>query len=64
MNVNQFTCAHCRATFTTGRSDEDALREYDQLFPESSARGDETAVLCDDCWRKFMDWAEANGIRL
>jgi DNA-directed RNA polymerase subunit RPC12/RpoP len=61
---SEFTCERCGHTFTKGRPDQEAHQEYEDLFPESRARGDETVLLCDDCWREFMAWTKANGIRL
>lgn len=58
---NEYSCAKCGEVFTKTRSDEDAYREYEQTHPQSVARGDETSVVCDDCFTAYMAWAKETG---
>lgn len=51
MKDNQFTCAKCHQTFYKGWSDEDAEKEYNEVFPDSI---DEVDVVCDDCYKEMI----------
>lgn len=52
-----YTCERCGGTFEKVRSDEEALDEARSLWtPETMA--DEQAVICDPCFREFMEWAQ------
>ena len=54
-----YTCACCGSTFTKVRSDEEAMAEAGSLWtPETMA--DPQAVICDPCFREFMEWAKVN----
>ena len=54
-----YTCERCSGTFKKVRSDEEAMAEADSLWtPETMA--DEQAVICDDCFREFIAWAQVN----
>ena len=54
-----YTCGRCGGTFEKTWSDEEALAEAESLWtPETMA--DEQAVICDDCFREFMEWAKVN----
>ena len=54
-----YTCDRCGGTFEKVRSDEEAMTEARSLWtPETMA--DEQAVICDDCFREFMEWAKVN----
>ena len=56
MMSNEFTCAHCRGSFTKARSDEEALAECRENFSEAEMSAEGLAVLCDDCYNEFMCW--------
>jgi len=47
-----FTCAKCKETFESGWSDEEALQEKDQIFPDITI--DKCEVICDDCFNEIM----------
>jgi len=51
MSSNEFTCAICLETFDKGWSDDEAAKEYDEVFPD--AQGD-IDVVCDDCYKKMI----------
>jgi DNA-directed RNA polymerase subunit RPC12/RpoP len=54
-----YTCARCGGTFGKARSDEEAIAEARSTWtPETMA--DPQAVICDDCFREFIAWAEVN----
>ena len=41
------------------RSDEEAITEAESLWtPETMAHPQ--AIICDDCFGEFMEWARAN----
>jgi len=54
-----FTCARCGVTHEKVRSDEEAIAEAESLWtPETMA--EPQAVICDDCFQEFMEWARVN----
>jgi ssDNA-binding Zn-finger/Zn-ribbon topoisomerase 1 len=53
----EYTCDKCGEAFVSGWSDEEASAEFEENFPET-ADEEETAVLCDDCYKAFMQWLE------
>lgn len=46
-----FTCASCGGTYEKGCTDEEAAAEQRSLIADIE---DDTAVTCDDCFRKIM----------
>jgi hypothetical protein len=56
---NLYRCANCNGIFEKTTSDEEALAEARELFgdlPQS-----QLSVVCDDCFKAFMEWVETNG---
>ncbi len=54
-----YICGRCGGRFEKVRSDEEAMAEAVSLWtPETMA--DEQAVVCDSCFREFMEWAKVN----
>jgi hypothetical protein len=47
-----YTCDLCGQTYEKAWTDEEALAEAEDNF--SPAELEDTAVVCDDCYRKFM----------
>ena len=47
----EFQCALCGGVFTCVRSNEEAMKEYRQNFPEEFAAGIMPAIICDDCFQ-------------
>ena len=57
---DSFTCANCHGTFEKNRSDEEAAEELAANF-DGEFTTEDCDVICDDCYRKFMGWAAAEG---
>lgn len=57
-----YTCAHCGGVYSKGWSDEEARAEYEATMPQAVERGDEVAVVCDDCYRPILEWARRTGL--
>ena len=56
---DSFTCDRCGAMHEKVRSDEEAMAEAESLWtPETMTHPQ--AVVCDDCFREFMEWARVN----
>ena len=53
-----YTCENCGGTFTKGWSDEQAQAESESLYPAQDL--EETGIVCDNCFRKIMAWAQVN----
>ncbi len=51
MSDNKYTCAMCRQTYTKEITDEEAMQETQQYFPET--KQEECGVVCDDCWQRI-----------
>jgi len=49
-----YTCDHCKQEFMSDRPDEEAEKEHQEVFGEPV--GEDTGVLCDDCWKEFIAW--------
>lgn len=50
-----YTCAVCKNTFEEDWTEEEAIAELHETFGNFST--DECAVVCDDCYKEFMeDW--------
>lgn len=45
---DEFTCALCGETFPKGWSDEEAIIEFGQIFPDE-VLDEECVVVCDHC---------------
>lgn len=56
---NTFTCDLCKETFVKGWTDEEAMEEHSEIFPESFKPKEEHACICDDCFNEFMAWMDA-----
>lgn len=52
-----YTCAACGGVFEKGWSDEEALAEAAEVFPDWGGPMD---VVCDDCWNKMREDADAD----
>ena len=54
-----YICACCGGTFGKTRSDEEAMAEAQSVWtPQATA--DPQAVVCDSCFREFMEWVKVN----
>lgn len=53
LSPNKFRCDNCGGIFDKG-DEEEALAEMKGNFGDLPA--DERAVICDDCYEKFMKW--------
>jgi len=47
-----FECAICHQVFEKGRSDEEAMKEAEELH--HIKEGFEIEVVCDDCYKKMF----------
>lgn len=54
-----YTCERCGGRFEKVWSDEEAMAEAEALWT-SVTMADEQAVVCDGCFREFMEWAQVN----
>jgi hypothetical protein len=52
--MNDFTCERCHGTFGRKRTEEEARKEF-QGSPWYIP-GDESGVLCEDCFQVFRIW--------
>lgn len=51
MKKNEYQCSLCHGIFVKGKSDKEAMEEYNFYFPFSTA--DERCIVCDDCFNKI-----------
>jgi len=51
---NKYTCAKCKNEFECDRSDEEAIKEYEDTFGEPFDENT-TALVCDDCYNKMNE---------
>ena len=51
MTEEEFTCANCKGVFEKARSDEEAMKETEENFPDEMDEPME--VVCDDCFKKM-----------
>ena len=56
LKKNEYQCDHCKGVFVKGWSDEEAEKESEQWGDELEKQG--RAIICDDCYKDFMNWAE------
>ena len=49
--LNEYRYGMCRQVYTKARSDEEAMQETQQYWPDTTQ--EELAVVCDDCWQKI-----------
>jgi hypothetical protein len=54
MNKNEFTCCVCGNTYEKSWSDEEAKEEFSEVF-KSEFNEENTAVVCDDCYKQMMN---------
>jgi hypothetical protein len=59
MKKNEYQCATCKGIFKKGRPDEVAIKEFRLRHPVLPI--EETAVVCDSCYKKMMRWLEELG---
>ena len=57
--TEEFTCEHCGETFENDWSDKEALKEAEQ-WGKNPPGG--LSIICDDCYNKFMGWADKKGL--
>lgn len=53
-----YRCSICGGIFEKGQSDEAATKERERDFQGFSA--EECEVVCDDCYKDFMEWLRLN----
>jgi len=53
-----FTCALCHETFDKAWSDEEALAESHDLWPQEHIDGVDMDVVCDDCHHGVLAWVQ------
>ena len=51
-NMAKFTCALCGGVFKKEWSEEEALAEKNELFPNVNVKDCE--IVCDNCWKKVI----------
>jgi hypothetical protein len=68
--MHTYKCSHCGGVFDSERSDEDAQQESVSNFGvrgdaprEQTPQGQGMAVVCDDCYEKFMGWYHAGAVQ-
>ncbi len=49
----EYTCEICHEVYLKTWSDEEAMQEYDENFPEMVRQS--VAIVCDDCHQEFME---------
>jgi hypothetical protein len=49
-----YTCDGCKRTLESEWSEAEAQTEYSIEFAAEKSAGMDTAVLCEDCYRKFI----------
>lgn len=54
----EYKCSHCGDPCGPSKdwTDQDMAAEYTHNFPELEGRDTTLDVVCDDCYREFMDW--------
>ena len=52
---NEYLCECCGGIFKKGWSDEEAQSEAKENFGDLPP--EEAGVVCDDCYKKLMEWA-------
>jgi hypothetical protein len=55
MKDNEYQCDACNGIFEKGWTDEEADQECRKNFGEIPEN--EKAVICDDCYKEFMEWS-------
>lgn len=54
--MSDFTCERCGLSYPKIRSEEECTKEFLENFPELKGQNHEIAVICDDCFKEFMEW--------
>lgn len=55
MRQDEFRCELCKGTYEKAWSDEEAKKEAKDLWSKDPERVD-MAIVCDDCYKKFIQW--------
>ena len=58
MKSNEYRCEACKGVFEKGWSDEEALDEYRQDFPNLTLA--DSGIICDDCYQGLQADMERN----
>lgn len=53
-----YRCENCGVTFEKGWTDEEADEERRVNWPDFTP--EECSIVCHDCYKKFMEWYNAN----
>jgi len=56
LKPDEYECDRCHKVFIKGVSDEEARKERDELWSEEVKQGMEFTLICDDCYKEFMEW--------
>ena len=51
---NTYECYECHGVFEKGWSDEEATKEQKENW--GNAPDNEMEILCDACYKEFMEW--------
>jgi DNA-directed RNA polymerase subunit RPC12/RpoP len=58
--AENYTCANCGGTFEKTYSDEEAMAEMESNFSPEEIAAEGKAIVCDDCYKRFMTWMKAS----
>ena len=47
-----YTCAYCGETYTKVCTDDEAIKEFKENFPEHVV--EKLAIVCDDCYKSIL----------
>lgn len=61
MRPKVYKCENCGKEFTKGWTDEEALSEKDELFPDTPI--EDCAFVCDVCFKKIIDFAGIHHVK-
>ena len=53
LGPNEFRCTNCGGVYEKDWSDEEAKKEYDDLYP--TIPFSEAVIVCDECYKKIMN---------
>jgi hypothetical protein len=60
--VRTVTCEHCHKEFKTETTPEAEMIEAVALYGEAALADGNHAVICDDCFQEFIEWAKGEGL--
>lgn len=64
MQIQYYKCELCKVVRQKVLSDAERLEAYMQTHPNAFAAGKATSLICEYCYKIYLEWVKEEGIEL